>query len=68
MASDICNPQSLRFPKWQSEVQAAILETDPNKLQQCLDAAEAAIFFRLQALEDYSDGHTERQAPFRCNT
>jgi hypothetical protein len=30
----------LRFPKWQSELQAAILETEPNKLRQRLDAAE----------------------------
>lgn len=39
-----------RFPSWQSEVQAAINETDPEKLLVRVHAAEVAIFTRLQEL------------------
>ena len=39
-----------RFPSWQSEVQAATKETDPEKLLGRVHAAEVAIFTRLQEL------------------
>jgi hypothetical protein len=59
------NPPSfsnLKFPHWQVEYQAALLETDSTKLQDRVLAAEAVIYLRLQALIYSSDGHAERQA------
>jgi len=51
-----------RFPEWQSEYEAALLETDPQKLSELIHKAEAAIFNRLQALNTGSDGHIEHAA------
>ena len=48
-----------RFPEWQSEYEAALLETDPQKLPELIQKAEAAIFTRLQVLRTSSDGHIE---------
>jgi hypothetical protein len=42
--------QNLRFPDWQREYEAALLEVDPQKLAEWVKAAEAAIFLRRQAL------------------
>jgi hypothetical protein len=53
---------NLRFPDWQLEYQAALLEVDPQKLLERVQAAEAAVFLRQQALVYGSDGHAERQA------
>jgi hypothetical protein len=43
-----------RSPKttysWQREVEAALIEGDPKTLRQRVDAAEAALFLRSQAL------------------
>jgi hypothetical protein len=52
----------LRFPDWQLEDQAALLEVDPQKLPGRIRAAETAIFLRQQALVHSSDGHAEREA------
>jgi hypothetical protein len=54
--------QNLRFPDWQLEYQAALLEVDPQKLPERIRAAETAIFLRQQALVPSSDGHAEREA------
>jgi hypothetical protein len=54
--------QNLRFPDWQREFEAALLEVDPQKLPERVKAAEAAIFLRQQALVNNPDGHAERQA------
>ena len=54
--------QNLKFPDWQREFEAALLEVDPQKLSERVKAAEAAIFLRQQALVYSSDGHAERQA------
>ena len=43
-------PAPAQFPSWQSEVQAAINEKDPEKLLGRVHAAEVAIFNRLQEL------------------
>jgi hypothetical protein len=53
---------NLRFPEWQLQYQAALLEVDPQKLPERVKAAEAAIFLRQEALVHSSDGHAERQA------
>src|SRR6266851_7730592 len=54
--------KSLKFPDWQPEFEAAILEVDPEKLRERLEAAEVAMFLRSQALVHSSDGHVEKQA------
>jgi hypothetical protein len=49
------------YPHWQKEYQAAVLEIDPTQLPRCIEAAETAIYKRLQQLSQDSDHHTERQ-------
>ena len=52
----------MRFPDWQPKIEAALLEGDLQKLPPLMEAAEAAIFLRLQSLSNSSDGHLERDA------
>jgi len=52
----------LRFPEWQPEYKAAILEADMAKLLDRVAAAEAAIRQRMRAIFGRSDGDVERQA------
>jgi hypothetical protein len=53
--------QVARFPAWQPQFHAALLETDPAKLKQRVIAAEEAIFVRFQATNGGNDD-TERHA------
>jgi hypothetical protein len=48
---------------WQPEYKAALLELDPKKLLERVQAAEAAVFNRLQELahSDNPDHKAERQ-------
>ena len=46
------SPNNLKFPDWQREFEAALREGDTLSLRQRVDAAEAAIFLRSQALVD----------------
>ena len=41
---DTSASQNIKYPHWQREFEAALLEGDPQKLRQLVDAAEAAIF------------------------
>jgi len=50
--------QHVKYPAWQGEFEAAIAEGDPKTLRQRVDAAESAIFVRLQSVM----GDEERQA------
>ena len=50
------------FPDWQNEFDATRREADSKKLGKRLQTVEAAIFLRLQALFQSSDGHVERNA------
>lgn len=53
----------IRYPEWQKEFEAAIVETHREKLLGRVMAAEAAIFKRLQDLSQHSDKNSsERQA------
>jgi hypothetical protein len=53
----------IRYPEWQKEFEAAIMETDREKLLERVMAAETAIFERLQDPSQYSDKNSsERQA------
>jgi len=55
---------NLKFPDWQHEFEAGLLEGDPEELPRRVQAAEAAIFLRQQELIHSSNGHVERQAIF----
>ena len=53
---------NLKYPDWQQEYEAVLLEFDPSRLRKLVTAAETAIFFRLQALSASPDGKDERRA------
>jgi hypothetical protein len=40
----------LKYPSWQTPLQEAILEFDPEKLAEKIQAVESLIFERLQVL------------------
>ena len=42
--------KNLKFPDWQPEFEAALLEADPQKLRERLEAAEVAMVLRSQQL------------------
>jgi hypothetical protein len=52
----------LQYPDWQRPLQEALLELDPTRLRTKLDAAESAIFERLQANLQGGVHHMERVA------
>lgn len=49
------------YPHWQEKYQAALIEVDSKRLPGRIEAAEKAIFDRLQELSQSSDHHTERR-------
>jgi hypothetical protein len=62
MAHIAPSPTTLRFPEWQEKYKAALVETDCDKLPNCVAAAEAAIVSRLQVLVDEAEHGEERIA------
>jgi hypothetical protein len=59
------SPSEIRYPAWQNEYQAALLELDPKKLLERVHTAETTIFNRLQELAKSPDSpnyKAERQA------
>jgi len=52
----------VKYPSWQVPYQAALLETNVEKLKIKAGETETAIFLRVQALNGSSDHHAERQA------
>jgi hypothetical protein len=52
----------LKYPKWQTPLQEAILEFDREKLREKLQKVETSILERLQELQHGPDGHSEREA------
>jgi hypothetical protein len=50
------------YLEWQAYYQAALFEFDPERLPQRVEAAETAIFKRLQTISQGSDCKAERQA------
>ena len=54
--------QTIKYPHWQHEFEAALVGGDPQSLRQRVDAAESALFLRLQALGESAEGDEERQA------
>jgi hypothetical protein len=56
------NDEILKYPKWQTSLQDAILEFDREKLLDKIQKVETTVFERLQELSSDSDHHGERQA------
>ncbi len=52
----------LKYPSWQSPLQEAILEFDPETLAEKIQEVETLMFERLQEISSESDHHAERQA------
>src|ERR1700730_9620936 len=59
---DTSGSQNIRYPHWQREFEAALLENEQQKLRQLVDAAGGASFLRSQALVESPHGHAEQQA------
>ena len=62
MEQDREPPRDVKYPHWQREFETALTEGDPNTLRQRVDAAEAALFLRSQALAASHQETPERQA------
>jgi hypothetical protein len=63
---DVADPiqqrtDDVRYPAWQPECRAVMLEIDPIKVREKFIAAEAAMAKRLRQITE-SDGHAERRA------
>ncbi|HYU47408.1 MAG TPA: hypothetical protein VEK84_14660 [Terriglobales bacterium] len=56
------SPSTFHFPEWQGPYKAALVETDCDKLQECIAAAEAAVLSRLQVLVGKAGHEKERLA------
>jgi hypothetical protein len=56
------SPPTIRYPEWQAEYQAAVMELDRRQLAKRVAEAEAAIAKRLQAISQSADHHAECQA------
>lgn len=55
-------PNMMKYPHWQREFEAALVDGDPQTLRQRVDAAEAALFLRSQALAGSAPDDPEHQA------
>jgi hypothetical protein len=55
-------PHMMKYLQWQKEFEDAVREDEPQTLRQRVDAAEAALFLRSQALSDSAPENPERQA------
>ena len=61
MATEDSSSHEILYPAWQYEYQAALVVVDRQKLKQRVEAAETAIYKRLQHLSQNSDDFVERQ-------
>ena len=52
----------ITYPEWQPQYEAAVLEADGANLPQRIQAAEAAILRRLQAVSNFPDHICEKEA------
>lgn len=55
-------PEELKYPEWQEPYQKALLELNPEKLNDRVAAAETVILNRLQELSSKPNHHPERRA------
>ena len=51
-----------KFPEWEPQYRAALLEVDQAKLLERVGTAEVAILQRMRAILGRTDGDMERQA------
>ena len=51
-----------QYPAWQNLLQGAVKETDPERLNEKVQAAEAAIFLRFQELSVLPGNQQELEA------
>ena len=51
-----------KFPEWEPQYRAAVLEVDQTKLLERVGTAEVAILQRMRAILSRTDGDMERQA------
>jgi hypothetical protein len=56
------SPSEQNFPTWWPAFELALAQRDDKPLVERVNAAEAAIFLRLQALSSSGDGQVERAA------
>ena len=61
MTAPAVSSHNLRYPEWQGEYQAALLELDQQTLLARVAAAETAILGRLPEITKGPDGRHERQ-------
>lgn len=59
---DNSSPCDIKYRKWELELEAVLRNADPETLRQRVDAAEAALFLRLQELIGRTDAEGERKA------
>jgi hypothetical protein len=52
----------LKYPRWQTPLQEAILEFDPEKLSERIQNVKTLMFERLQEMSSDTSHHDERQA------
>jgi hypothetical protein len=52
----------MKYPVWEEPFEAALQETDPQKLTELVPEAEAAIFARILALDTNPSDHEEQKA------
>lgn len=52
----------LKYPEWQCQYKAVLLEFDPRRARELIAATEETIFARFQALSLSPGGDDERQA------
>jgi hypothetical protein len=57
---------AFKFPEWEPQYNAALLEIDRAKLLERVAATETAIRQRMRAILGRADGDTERQAMGRA--
>jgi hypothetical protein len=62
MAGSAPSPYPLYYPEWQPQYEAALFETDEDKLPKCVAAAELAILGRLDVLVGKAGHEQERHA------
>jgi hypothetical protein len=62
MATEDSPSPKIPYAEWQNEYAAALVELDREKLSQRVEAAETAIYKRLQAISQSVDHRAEHQA------
>jgi hypothetical protein len=62
MTGESSSSRKIKYPQWEPEFRAALLEPDREKLLERIELAEAAIFSRIQGLSASANDREERRA------